>query len=114
RINLLATLNLLDCLETKEVGRIVYASSSEVYADSNKVGLLKIPSDESVPSVFTQLTHSRYSYGTSKFMGEVLCEKFGKTKKVPHTIVHYHNVYGPAMGNHHVIPDFIVRIQNGE
>lgn len=114
RINLLATLNLLDCLENKEVGRIVYASSSEVYADSDKVGLLKIPSDETVPAVFTQPTHSRFSYGTSKFMGEVLCAEFGKTKKVPTSIVRYHNVYGPAMGNHHVIPEFIVRIQNGE
>jgi UDP-glucose 4-epimerase len=114
RVNLLTTLNLLDYLGNKKVGRILYASSSEVYADADQVGLLKIPTDESIPAVFTQPTHSRFSYGTSKFMGEVLCAEFGKAKKVPTSIVRYHNVYGPAMGNHHVIPEFIVKIQKDE
>lgn len=114
RTNLLATINLLDWLETKQVGRLVYTSTSETYADAEKVGLLKIPSDETTPVVFTQPTKLRFSYGTSKFMGEYLCFAFGHTQKVPTSVVRYHNIYGPRMGFKHVIPEFIVRVRKKE
>src|SRR3990167_747886 len=112
--NLLLTLNLLKAIEKLKIGRLIYASTSEVYADSEQVGLLKIPTDEKIPVVFTQPTVNRFSYGTSKFMGEFLCQQFGKEFKVPITTVRYHNIYGPRMGYNHVIPEFILRIQKLE
>ena len=114
RTNLLSTLNLLEWLQLKTVGRLVYASTSEVYADAGELGLLKIPTSEEIPVVFTQPTKVRFSYGTSKFMGEFLCLQFGKKANVSTSVVRYHNIYGPRMGDKHVIPEFIARIEKGE
>jgi nucleoside-diphosphate-sugar epimerase len=114
RINLLATINLLDWLRWRPVGRILYTSTSEVYAGGEGVGLLKIPTPENVPVVFEQPTATRFSYGTSKFMGEFLCMQFGRTNDVAATVIRYHNIYGPRMGQKHVIPEFIMRAHRGE
>jgi len=114
RTNLLLTLNLLDALGKTTVRRLVYASTSEVYADSEPVGLLQIPTNEKTPVVFTQPTNDRFSYGTSKFMGEFLCLSYGRQSKLSTSVVRYHNVYGPRMGNKHVISEFIQRIHQRE
>lgn len=116
RTNLLVTLNLLELLKRKgtRVGRLLYSSTSEVYAGAEPYQLLSIPTDERVPVVFPQPTHVRFSYGTSKFMGEFLCVQFGSAFHVPCTVVRYHNVYGPRMGKRHVIPEFIERIQQAQ
>lgn len=114
RTNLLSTLNLLEWLQPRSVGRFIYASTSEVYADAGELGLLNIPTHEETPVVFTQPTKVRFSYGTSKFMGEFLCLQFGKKFNIPTSVVRYHNIYGPRMGNKHVIPEFIARIERNE
>jgi UDP-glucose 4-epimerase/UDP-glucuronate decarboxylase len=114
RINLLVTINLLDWLRGREIGRIVYTSTSEVYAGGEAFGLLPIPTPESVPVVFPQPTPVRFSYGTSKFMGEFLCAQFGRTNNVSASIIRYHNIYGPRMGEKHVIPEFILRANRRE
>ncbi len=114
RTNLLLTLNLLDWLETKNIKRLVYSSSSEVYAGAEFLGKLEIPTKEDVPVVFPQPTNIRFSYGTTKFMGEFLCRNFGEKNYIPTTIIRYHNIYGPRMGNKHVIPEFIQRISSGK
>jgi len=114
RTNLLLTLNLLDWLENFKVNRLVYSSSSEVYAGAEAIGKLEIPTKENVPVVFPQPTNVRFSYGTTKFMGEFLCSNFGEKHSIPTTVIRYHNIYGPRMGNKHVIPEFIMRIASGE
>lgn len=114
RTNLLITLNLLDWLEGRRIGRLLYASTSEVYAGCEQVGLLTIPTAEEIPVVFPQPTNVRFSYGTSKFMGEFLCFQFGKKAGVPASVVRYHNIYGSRMGTKHVIPEFILRLQRRE
>jgi nucleoside-diphosphate-sugar epimerase len=114
RANLLMTLNLLDWLEGQQIGKLVYASTSEVYAGCEQVGLLTIPTAEDIPVVFPQPTNVRFSYGTSKFMGEFLCFQFGEKMKVRTSVVRYHNIYGPRMGTRHVIPEFILRMKERE
>ena len=114
RTNLLLTLQLLDALERHRPGLLVYSSTSEVYAGAEQIGALAIPTDETVPVVFPQPTPVRFSYGTSKFMGEFLCAQFGEEFDVPCAVVRYHNVYGPRMGTRHVIPEFIERIRRRE
>lgn len=114
RTNLLITLNLLDWLEDREIGRLTYASTSEVYAGCEQVGLLTLPTNEDIPVVFPQPTNVRFSYGTSKFMGEFLCLQFGEKMKIPTSVVRYHNIYGPRMGTKHVIPEFIGRMARQE
>ncbi len=114
RDNLLLTLNLLNWLEGQNVGRLLYSSSSEVYAGADKFDLLKIPTDEHAPVVFPQPTDVRFSYGTSKFMGEFLFVHFGKKFNVPASVIRYHNIYGPRMGFKHVIPEFALRLKERE
>jgi nucleoside-diphosphate-sugar epimerase len=114
RTNLLATLHLLDWVKGKKVGRLLYTSTSEVYAGCESVGLLKIPTPETVPVVFEQPTPVRFSYGTSKFMGEFLFFAFGKTNDIPASVIRFHNIYGARMGHKHVIPEFILRANRRE
>lgn len=114
RTNLLVTLNLLDWLETRTVGHLLYTSTSEVYADGHKLGLIDIPTSEAVTVAFSQPTDTRFSYATSKFVGEFLCLHFGKTREMPVSVVRYHNIYGPRMGNKHVIPEFVARLKQGQ
>ena len=33
---------------------------------------------------------------------------------VAHSVIRYHNVYGPRMGDKHVVPDFLMRAARGE
>lgn len=114
RTNVLMTLHLLDWLSAQTVRRLLYASTSEVYAGCEAVGLLTLPTSEAIPVVFPQPTPVRFSYGTSKFMGEFLCLQFGRERGLPTSVVRYHNIYGPRMGQKHVIPEFIARAQQGE
>ncbi|MBI2885472.1 MAG: NAD-dependent epimerase/dehydratase family protein [Candidatus Omnitrophica bacterium] len=116
RTNVMVTVQLLDAIQRSaiRVGRLLYSSTSEVYAGADAIGVLRLPTDERVPVVFPQPTPTRFSYGTSKFMGEVLCEQFGRTHQVPWTVVRYHNIYGPRMGSRHVIPEFIARVHARE
>ena len=114
RVNLLTTINLLDWLENKSIGRIIYASTSEVYAGAVNYNLVKFPTSEDVPVVFDQPTHPRFSYATSKFMGEFLFFHYGKKFNTEITVLRYHNIYGPRMGNKHVIPELIMRLNNNE
>lgn len=114
RTNVGTTLRLLEWLEGRRVGRLVFASTSEVYAGCEPLGLLQVPTAEDVPVAFPQPTDVRFSYGTSKFMGEILCLLFGRERGVPVTVVRYHNIYGPRMGTRHVIPELIARLRRSE
>ena len=109
RNNILLTINLLDILKNINIKKIVYTSTSEVYAGGEKFNLVPIPTNEEVPILFPQPTDKRFSYATSKFIGEFLSFNFGDLISVPTTVVRFHNIYGPRMGYRHVIPQFIER-----
>ena len=91
----------------------MFSSSSEVYADTIKFGLLKFPTNEENPVAFSVPTSSRYSYAISKFVGELLNE-ISKQFKIPISIIRYHNIYGPRMGYNHVVPALIKKISNNK
>ena len=112
--NLLITINLLKLFEKIKVSKIIYSSTSEVYSDGYKMNIIKIPTNENVPIVFSQPTDKRYSYGVSKFMSEFLVKEFGKKFKTKTIIIRYHNIYGSRMGDKHAIPQIINRIISGE
>jgi nucleoside-diphosphate-sugar epimerase len=94
--------------------RFLYAGSSEAYAGAVRKFGWPIPTGEDVPLCIEDPTNERWSYGASKLHGEVLtctaCKQYG----VPFTAIRYHNVYGPRMGDKHVIPDFVRRLNKGE
>lgn len=82
------------------------ASSSEVYQNP-KV----IPTPEEVPLVIPDPYNPRYSYGGGKILHELMAIHNAPLyfKKV--VIFRPHNVYGPDMGEEHVIPELIRKIQ---
>lgn len=104
-VALKGALNVFDACIKENVEEIIIASSSEVY-QSTEI----IPTHEKVPFIIPDPTNPRYSYGAGKMMTEMLALNYGKKffKKV--LIFRPYNVYGPAMGWEHVIPQFITRI----
>ncbi len=82
------------------------ASSSEVYQTP-----LKTPTTElemlKVPDVY----NPRYSYGVGKILTEVMGINLGRKFFKKLIIFRPHNVYGPNMGNEHVIPEFLSRFK---
>jgi UDP-glucose 4-epimerase len=104
RDNILMLSNILTfARQQAALKRIVFASTSEVYAGTLQYFTLPIPTPESTPLAVTELAHPRTSYMLSKIYGEALCHHSG----VPFTIVRPHNIYGPRMGMSHVIPELL-------
>lgn len=117
RVNILTLLNVLEWLNEKNCGKFLFTSSSEAYAPTVKrfsryEGL--VPTDENIPLSVDDIFNPRYSYGGSKLVGELLTVNYCRIKKIPFSIVRYHNIYGPRMGYDHVIPEFCRRIYNQE
>ena len=84
-----------------KLARVLFSSTSEVYAGTLKEYGLKIPTEESTPLTLTSIEQPRTSYMLSKIYGEALCQHSG----LPFTIFRPHNVYGPRMGMSHVVPE---------
>lgn len=91
--------------EQTALKRLIFTSTSEVYAGTLKYFTLPIPTPESTPLAITELKEPRTSYMLSKIYGEALCHQSG----LPFTILRPHNFYGPRMGLSHVIPELMQR-----
>lgn len=85
--------------------RLVFTSTSEIYAGTLKYFDLPIPTPEDTPLGITDVSEARTSYMLSKIYGEAMCHH----SKVPFTIIRPHNVYGPRMGMSHAIPHLLER-----
>lgn len=85
--------------------RLVFMSTSEVYAGTLERGELPFPTPESAPLLVGALAQPRTAYMLSKIHGEAMCHH----AEVPFTILRPHNVYGPRMGLSHVIPELLQR-----
>jgi nucleoside-diphosphate-sugar epimerase len=108
-VNLRGTLNVADACAVESVRRLVFSSSSEVYGEP-----AVFPTAEDHPLAVPDPRNPRYSYGASKIAGELVVVNTARAHAFEFTILRYHNVYGPAMGWDHVIPQFIRRLELGE
>jgi nucleoside-diphosphate-sugar epimerase len=90
--------------------QILYSSSSEVYSCGVELGLSPVPTAEDVPIVFSDLSNPRWSYGSSKALGEFAMHAAAREFGCVGTIVRYHNVFGPDMGKNHFVPDFVEKV----
>jgi dTDP-glucose 4,6-dehydratase/UDP-glucose 4-epimerase len=97
-------LNVIDGCKKQGVRELIVASSSEVYQTPRT-----IPSDESESLIVPDVLNPRYSYGGSKIITELLVIHQCKTDFERAILFRPHNVYGPAMGLEHVIPQLILR-----
>ena len=116
-VNINSTINLLKWLDNQSCGKFVFTSSCEAYygiinASENPDEL--IPTDEDIPLGIDDINNSRASYAVSKIAGESIVINMCKSKNIKYNIVRYHNVYGPRMGDCHVIPELISRIQDAK
>jgi nucleoside-diphosphate-sugar epimerase len=98
--------NVIDACRAAGVGRLVLASSSEVYQTP-----LAVPTDESAPLVVPDPANPRYSYGGGKIISELMAINYGRKFFERVLIFRPHNVYGPDMGFEHVIPQFALRLK---
>jgi nucleoside-diphosphate-sugar epimerase len=110
----LPTLNLLERYAERPLQRFVYAGTSEAYASTVTRFGWPVPTAENVPLSIDDPSNVRWSYGASKLHGEVAVFAAAQQFGVPHTIIRFHNVYGPRMGDKHVVPDFLMRARKGE
>lgn len=111
----LSTINLVNRYkEDSRLKRFVYTSTSEVYASLVDANFSRVPTDESTPVGFTDISNSRWSYASAKLSGEFAVFSAHHQHSMPFSIIRFHNVYGPDMGFDHIIPDFIERGRNGQ
>lgn len=102
--NISMHLNVIEfAKKQKKLERLIFASTSEVYAGTLQYYGLEFPTSETTPLAVGDLHSPRTSYMLSKIYGEALCIQSG----LPYTIVRFHNIYGPRMGLSHVIPELL-------
>ncbi len=98
-------INVIDACRKHGIGKLLLASSSEVYQTP-----VKIPTDERVPLTVPDPLNPRYSYGAGKLISEILAINFGRKFFERVLIFRPHNIYGPDMGSEHVVPQFALRL----
>ncbi len=98
--------NVLNAAIKNKVKELILISSSEVYASPSIM-----PTPEAVPLVIPDPLNPRYSYSGGKIISELMVINYGRENFKRVIIVRPHNVYGPDMGQDHVIPQFIRRLQ---
>ncbi|MYL60180.1 NAD-dependent epimerase/dehydratase family protein [Virgibacillus halodenitrificans] len=105
-VNVMATINLLDCCVKYNVRKIIYASSAAVYGPAAK---LPINEQETVsPMSF---------YGLSKLTSEQYIQAYSRLYPLEFTILRYANIYGPrqnTQGEAGVIALFVQQFINDE
>jgi nucleoside-diphosphate-sugar epimerase len=115
RVNAFGTYRIAEfATDLSELKRLIFASTSEVYAGTLEHFGMQIPTPETTPIALCDLKAKRTSYGLSKIFGESTCHIFNQRFDVPTTSLRYHNIYGPRMGYQHVMPEKFVEIQNKE
>ena len=98
-------LNVIDGCRAQGVGRLILASSSEVYHEP-----LQFPTDETAPLTVPDPLNPRFSYSGGKIASELLALNFGRRDFERVLIFRPHNIYGPDMGWEHVVPQLALRL----
>ena len=98
-------LNVIDGAIQNGVPEIVVASSSEAYQTP-----ARIPTAEDAELSIPDPLNPRYSYAGSKIASELLALNYGRKHFARVIVFRPHNVYGPDMGEEHVIPQLTLRV----
>lgn len=96
--NVVATFNLLEAMRKKDVREVVFASSSSVYGEPDR-----IPVDENAPIRPVSV------YGASKAACENLIHAYSRLYGIKAIILRYANVIGPRL-RHGVVYDFLIKL----
>jgi nucleoside-diphosphate-sugar epimerase len=98
-------LNVIDATIRNGVSELVVASSSEVYQTPARV-----PTAEDAALSIPDPLNPRYSYAGQKIASELLALNYGRKHFGRVIVFRPHNVYGPDMGEEHVIPQLTLRL----
>ena len=99
-------LNVLAACEKTGCSELLLVSSSEAYQVASIV-----PTPETIPLTVPDVLNPRYSYGGGKIACEIMSLAWARTGVLDRLIIaRPHNIYGPDMGNEHVIPEFCTRM----
>ncbi len=105
-VNIIGSLNVLQCSVKQGVERLIFASSSAVYAKP-----ICLPMDENHPQ------RPESVYGASKLAVESFVRLYGDTYGIRHKILRYGNVYGARQnpgGEAGVVAIFTGQFSRGE
>lgn len=106
-VNVNGTLKLLLACVTQKVKRVVFASSSSVYGNTDR-----LPESEDLPA------NPLSPYAASKAAGEYYCSLFSRGYGLHTVSLRYFNVFGPhqdpASEYAAVIPKFILKVLSDE
>lgn len=98
-VMLVGTLNVLQTVVERKVGKLVYASSASVY------GLADVfPTGENHHAF-----NNRTLYGTAKMAGEGMARSFADMYGLQYVALRYFNVYGPRMDIHGKYTEVLIR-----
>ena len=104
-VNANGTLNVLVAANETDVKKVVFASTSAIYGDS-----------EQGVKVETIMPRPLSPYAVTKLAGEYYCKVFHKTYGLATVALRYFNVYGPKQDPSSeyaaVIPKFLSRVSN--
>ena len=102
-VNLTGTLNVLIAARDNAVKKVIYASSSSVYGDT-----------QTLPKKEDMLPAPQSPYAVTKLAGEYYCQVFHRVYGLPTVCLRYFNVYGsrqnPCSQYAAVIPGFIRKV----
>ena len=105
-VNVEGTLNVLLAARDERVRRVVFASSSSVYGNSDEL-----------PRVETQNPDPISPYGVSKLAAERYCVSFSRVYPLETVALRYFNVFGPSQDPSSqyaaVVPRFITAVADG-
>lgn len=104
-VNIAGVQNAVRIAENRNCDRLVFASSSEVYGYPTE-----FPTGEDHVLQIMDPENARFSYAGSKIIGEQYVINRLADSIVEYAILRPHNIYGGAMGEDHVIPEFIEQI----
>jgi nucleoside-diphosphate-sugar epimerase len=102
RNNVVATQQLLEACREARPGRVVYASSSSIYGDSDDIPLRE-----------TSLPRPISPYGVTKLAGEHLCRLYTVNHGIPTVLLRYFTVYGPRQRPDMAFHRFILAMIEG-
>lgn len=105
-VNVIGTINVLECCRRYGVKKIIFASSAAVYGEPKYLGV-----DEK------HSLNPMSFYGLSKKVGEEYIKMYRQLYNIKYTILRYANVFGPRQtnkGEAGVVTIFIDRILRGE
>ncbi len=100
--NMVATQRLLEAAKKKKLKRFIFASSSSIYGDS-----------ERLPTPETITPNPVSPYGASKLFTESICHVYYRNFGLPTVGLRYFTVYGPRQRPDMAFNIFVRKISNG-